>query len=80
VGTLNRLARNGNARWMQHTPRGDSSAAKPITAPRRRNRSVSTAQTDQAWFEHKVAELKAELEKLPADRHAHLKRELEEQD
>lgn len=31
----------------------------------------------QAWFERKVAELKAELEKLPADRQEQLKRELE---
>ena len=33
---------------------------------------------DRAWFERKVAELKAELEKLPADRLQQLKRELEE--
>ena len=33
---------------------------------------------DRAWFERKVAELKAELEKLPADRQEHLARELEE--
>jgi hypothetical protein len=33
---------------------------------------------DQAWFERKVAELKTELEKLPADRQEQLKRELEE--
>jgi len=33
---------------------------------------------DRAWFERKVAELKAELEKLPADRQEQLKRELEE--
>jgi hypothetical protein len=32
---------------------------------------------DQAWFERKVAELKAELEKLPADRQEQLRRELE---
>jgi hypothetical protein len=34
---------------------------------------------DQAWFERKVAELKAELEKLPADRQEQLKRELEKE-
>ncbi|MCX6595024.1 MAG: hypothetical protein NTV70_01490 [Acidobacteria bacterium] len=32
---------------------------------------------NRAWFERKVAELKAELEKLPVDRQALLKRELE---
>ena len=31
-----------------------------------------------AWFRRKVAELKTELEKLPADRQELLKRELEE--
>jgi hypothetical protein len=33
---------------------------------------------DRAWFARKVAELKAELEKLPPDRQEQLKRELEE--
>ena len=33
---------------------------------------------DRAWFEQKVAELKAELEKLPADRQEQARRELEE--
>ena len=32
---------------------------------------------DRAWFERKVAELKAELEKLAADRQEQLRRELE---
>jgi len=41
--------------------------AKKKTAPKK----------DQAWFERKVAELKTELEKLPADRQEQLKRELE---
>ena len=31
---------------------------------------------DRAWFEQKVAELKAGLGKLPADRQEQLKREL----
>jgi hypothetical protein len=35
---------------------------------------------DWAWFERTVAELKAELEKLPADRQEELMRELEKQD
>jgi hypothetical protein len=34
---------------------------------------------DRAWFERKVAELKTELEKLPADRQEQLKRELEKE-
>jgi hypothetical protein len=34
---------------------------------------------DRAWFERKVAELKTELEKLPADRQEHLMRELEDE-
>jgi hypothetical protein len=33
---------------------------------------------DRAWFQRKVAELKAALEKLPADRQEQLMRELEE--
>jgi hypothetical protein len=32
---------------------------------------------DEAWFRRKVAELKAELEKLPADRQEQFRRELE---
>ncbi len=32
---------------------------------------------DRAWFERKVTELKAELEKLPPDRQEQLRRELE---
>ena len=34
---------------------------------------------DRVWFERKVAELKAELEKLPADRQEQLRRELEDE-
>jgi hypothetical protein len=33
---------------------------------------------DGAWFERKVAELKTELEKLPADRQEQLRHEIEE--
>ena len=32
---------------------------------------------DREWFEQKVAELKAELDKLPADRQEQLRRKLE---
>jgi hypothetical protein len=34
---------------------------------------------DRAWFERQVAELKARLEKLPADRQEELQRQLEEE-
>jgi hypothetical protein len=50
----------------------------------RKNRTVKTKakppKRDQAWFERKVAELKAALEKLPAERQEQLERELEERD
>ncbi|HEY6342957.1 MAG TPA: hypothetical protein VIY49_15800 [Bryobacteraceae bacterium] len=36
--------------------------------------------TDRAWFGRGVPELKAELEKLPADRREQLERKLEELD
>lgn len=32
---------------------------------------------NRAWFQRKVSELKAELEKLPADRRAQLAKDLE---
>jgi hypothetical protein len=35
-----------------------------------------TQKKDRAWFEGKVAELKAELDRLPVDRQANLEREL----
>jgi hypothetical protein len=38
-----------------------------------------TPNSHREWFEQKVAELKAELEKLPADRQEQLRRELEEE-
>jgi len=41
-------------------------------------RKQAPAKKDQAWFERKVAELKAELEKLPAERQEQLRRELDE--
>ena len=41
-------------------------------------KSPRALKKDQAWFERKVAELKTELEKLPADRQEQLKREWEE--
>jgi hypothetical protein len=45
---------------------------------KRTSKAKKTApKEDRAWFERKVAELKAELEKLPADRQEQLKQELE---
>jgi hypothetical protein len=50
----------------------------------RKKRTVKTKakppKRDQAWFECKVAELRAALEKLPAERQGEMLRELEEQD
>ena len=39
----------------------------------------AAAKKDQAWFERQVAELKAELEKLPADRQAQFRQEFEQE-
>ena len=44
---------------------------------KKRTGKQAAPKPDRAWFEQKVAELKAELEKLPADRQEQLKRELE---
>jgi hypothetical protein len=46
-----------------------SGKAKKKAAPRK----------DLAWFERKVAELRAMLAKLPADRREQLRRELEDE-
>jgi hypothetical protein len=42
-----------------------------------KERKKSAPMSDRAWFERKVAELKTELEKLPAGRQEQLRRELE---
>ena len=52
--------------------RQDSRAARKLKAK-------AAPKKDRAWFERKVAELKAELEKLPADRQEQLRRELEDE-
>lgn len=41
------------------------------------NAKKTAAKKDDAWFRRKVAELKAELQKLPADRQEQFRRELE---
>ena len=47
---------------------------------RRTGKTRKTApKKDRAWFERKVAELKAAAENLPADRRAKLLRELEKE-
>ncbi len=43
------------------------------------SKSKAAPKKDQAWFERKVAELKAELEKSPEDRQEQLRRELEDE-
>jgi hypothetical protein len=46
----------------------------------RKNDEAKEPKRNQAWFERTVAELKAELEKLPAERQEELLRELKERD
>jgi len=46
---------------------------------KRTSRPKKAAPGKQAWFERKVAELRAELEKLPAGRQEQLRRELEDE-
>jgi hypothetical protein len=48
-------------------------------AKRMNNSKNVMSKQDRQWFEGKVAEVKAELEKLPAVRQEQLKRELEEE-
>jgi hypothetical protein len=43
-----------------------------------KTKTKAAPKKDRAWFARKVAELKTELEQLPADRQQQLKRELEE--
>ena len=57
--------------------------AKKKAAPKRKPaarkaKKKAAPKKDRAWFERKVAELKTELEKLPAGRQEQLRRELEE--
>jgi hypothetical protein len=46
---------------------------------KRTDKPKKRAPKDQAWFERKVAELKAEVNKLAADRQEQLRRELEDE-
>jgi hypothetical protein len=56
--------------------------AKKKAAPKkpaaRKAKRKTAPKKDRAWFERKVAALKTELEKLPADRQEQLRRELED--
>jgi hypothetical protein len=54
---------------MKGKRQGSRAAGKP--------KKKAAPKKDRAWFERKVAELKAELDKLPADRQEQLRRELE---
>ncbi|MCC6486388.1 MAG: hypothetical protein IT364_02725 [Candidatus Hydrogenedentes bacterium] len=49
---------------------------KPTSRPRQPKMPM---RKDRAWFERKVAELKAEAEKLTAERQEQLRRELEDE-
>ena len=55
---------------MKEKRKDSRAAGKPTTK--------AGPKKDRAWFERKVAELRAELEKLPAGRQEQLRRELEE--
>jgi hypothetical protein len=51
-------------------------------APKKRTgkaKKAAAPKKDREWFERQVAELKAELEKLPADRQEQFRRELDEE-
>jgi hypothetical protein len=52
--------------------RQDSSAANEP-------KTKTVLKKDRKWFERKVAELKAEVDKLPADRQEQLRRKLEDE-
>jgi hypothetical protein len=52
--------------------------AKPIKPVARKAKRNTVPNKDRAWFERKVAALKTELEKLPADRQEQLRRELKD--
>jgi hypothetical protein len=54
---------------MRGKQKDSTAEGKLTTAPKK----------DPAWFERKVVELKAELDKLPADRQEQLRRELEDE-
>ena len=43
---------------------------------KRTSKDRATPKNDRGWFEQKIAELKHELEKLPAERQEQLGREL----
>jgi hypothetical protein len=48
-----------------------------MTKRKAKAKKKAAPKKDRAWFERKVAELKAEAEKLPEDRQEQMKRELE---
>jgi len=75
-----------NEVWL--TPAGEAIAeaispkiesAKTANASEVRQDKTAAPKKDRAWFEREVAVLKAEMEKLPADRQEQLKRELEKE-
>jgi len=48
-----------------------------MTKPTGKAKKRAAPKKDRAWFEQKVAEMKAELDKLPADRQELMKRRLD---
>lgn len=51
-----------------------------MTKRARKAKKKAPLKKDRAWFERKVAELKTELEKLPADRQEKLRQKLRQEE
>ena len=67
--------RRGTAWRFQYVAEA-SGRRREVTHEEAQDEGGAEPKPDQAWFEHKVAELAAELEKLPADRQEQFEREL----
>ena len=64
---------------MKGTPFGfDFQNSTEMVKRTKKAQKKAAPKKDREWFERKVAELKAELEKLPADRQEQFRRDLEE--
>lgn len=61
------------ARYTGATARYEGGMKKRTGGPKK-----TAPKKDEEWFRRKVAELKAELDKLPAERQEQFRRELEE--
>ena len=60
-------------------PRSEVVISKASKQRTGKAKKTAAPKKDRVWFERQVAELKAELEKLPADRQEQLRRELDEE-